>query len=76
MALTTLAHTLTNDWVSQFGHCNPEIADMFQNRYTNSVYHNYVININYLAIYTTSDARAVTMSLSEYNVYMVISWGH
>ena len=33
----------------------------------------YVVKNTYLALDTSSDAEAVTMSLSEYDFYMVIS---
>ena len=35
----------------------------------------YVVQNTYLAIYTSGDAAAITMSSSESNIYMVISKG-
>ena len=71
----TLAHTLTYNPVSQFGHWSSEEADTLQNRFTNCLYSRYIVKNPDLAIYTCSDAGAVTMSPSESDSYMVMSYG-
>jgi len=65
MAPITIAHTLMNFNVSQFGHYNPEEADTEQNSYTKWFSQGFVVDIIYLAIYSSSHPGDITISSSE-----------
>jgi len=75
MAPMTLAHARTNFHVSRFVHWNQQNDDMLQNEYTNCFSRRYVINNSNLCTYCKDDRRVNTMSLSESNSYIVISYG-
>jgi len=64
-----------NYHVSQFGHWDQVKADTEQNRYRYFISNWYIATNANLHIHSSGDAGAVTMSLSESDFYMVISFG-
>jgi len=69
---STLAHAQMNHHVAKFGHWNQQNADIFQNWYTICFSLRYVFKNWTLPINSSADAWAVTMSLSESKIYIVI----
>ena len=64
MARMTLAHPQMQNNVSQFGHWNQGNADTYQNCYRNNFSKRYDVTNNNFLIYSSSNARTVTISLS------------
>jgi len=74
MMRSTLAHTQTNYHVSHCGHWNQENADTLQNRQTICFSQRYDVKNYNLPVYFSTDTAACTMSSSESEIYMLISW--
>lgn len=75
MAHQTVAHALMNYQVLQFGRRNYENADMDPKGYLMRFSEREVIKCCNPHISSAGDAGAVTLSLSESNLYLVISKG-